>query len=242
MFIQQTTGKVEEGEQEVVLFPRASRPLKTGVIYVHGAEGADPGGMQWMKLPGRWGTMREVSARAPMLCSELGGNATWGNDTSIARMTAAYNYMQTLPGVSSGKVSLLAQSMGATVAIAWARANIAKVDRIALMIPVINLTDVRNNSGYQAAIDAAYGGTYSEASFGATHNPLTIAQAGGLPGIKVQLWYGDTDTLCKPEFSLQFAAALGSNCEVRRMGGGHAEETVYNIDSAALAAFLIPET
>lgn len=110
------------------------------------------------------------------------------------------------------------------------------------MIPVINLTDVRNNSSYQAAIDAAYGGAYTEAAYGATHNPLTIAQAGGLGGVKVQLWYGDTDTLCKPEFALQFAAALGSNCEVRRMGGGHAEETVYNIDPSAVASFLTPDT
>lgn len=242
MIVQQTADKVQSGEQEVTLFPRASRPLKAGVLYVHGAEGSNPGGMAWMNIPGRWGVMREVSARAPVLCSELGGNATWGNSTALARMTAAYNYLQTLPGVASGKVCLLAQSMGATTAIAWAKANPSKVDRIALMIPVINLTDVRNSSGYQAAIDTAYGGTYSEAAFGATHNPLTIAQAGGLAGIKVQMWFGGTDTLCKPEFSLQFAAAIGPDCEARMMGGGHAEETVANIDPIALAAFLIPET
>lgn len=241
MFIQQSAGKVQSGEQEVALFPRASSPLKTGVLYVHGAEGSNPSGMAWMSLSGRWGIMREVASRTPMLCPELGGNSTWGNDTALARMTASYNYLQTLPGVSPGKVSLLAQSMGGTTAVAWARANPSKVDRIAMLIPVINLLDVRDNSSYQAAIDAAYGGAYSEATYGATHNPLTIALAGGLAGIKVQLWYGATDTLCKPEFALQFAAALGSNCDARRMGGGHAEETVANVDAASIAQFLSPE-
>lgn len=240
MFIQLTAGKIQPGEQEVALFPRAAMPLRTGVLHAHGAEGAPPGGIAWMGVSSRWAVMREVSSRAPVFSSELGGNYTWGNDLALSRMTAAYNYLQTLPGVSSGKVSLLAQSMGATTAVAWAKANPAKVDRIALMIPVINLLDIRNNSGYQADIDAAYGGTYSEASFGATHNPLTIAQAGGLAGIKVQMWYGTTDTLCKPEFSVQFAAALGANCDPRPLSGGHAEETVASIDAAAVAAFLSP--
>ena len=242
MFVQQTADKVQAGENEVALLPRQCRPLRTGIIYAHGAEGSNPGGMAWMGFPGRWGIMRSVSNRAPVLCPELAGNATWGNDTVIARMTAAYNYLQTVPGVAAGKVSILAQSMGATTAIAWTRANLAKVDRIVLMIPVINLSDVRNNSSYQAAIDAAYGGAYTEAAYGATHNPLTIAPAGGLGGVKVPLLYGDTHTLCQPEFSLQFAAALGSSCEVHRMGGGHAEETVYNIDPSAVASFLTPDT
>lgn len=242
MFIQQTTGKIQAGEQEVTLFPRSSRPTRMGVLYAHGAEGSSPGSLAWMNNPGRWGVMREVSARVPILCPELAGNDTWGNDTAIARMSASYTYLQTLPGVASGKVSILAQSMGATTAIAWAKANISKVDRIALMIPVINLTDVRNNSSFfRPYIDAAYGGAYTEAAYGATHNPLTIAQAGALAGIKVQLWYGATDTLCKPEFALQFAAALGAICDVRRMGGGHAEETVANIDASAVASFLASE-
>lgn len=243
MRIQQTSAKIAAGEQEVSLFPRSIRPTKAGIIYAHGSEASNPGGMAWLGFPGRWPIMRETSARAPMICPELGGNMTWGNDTAIARMTDTYNYLQTLPGVAPGKVSILAQSMGAASAIAWAKSNAAKISRIVLMIPVINLTDVRNSSAYyQPFIDAAYGGTYSEAAYGADHNPLTIAQSGALAGIDVQLWYGDTDTLCKPQFALQFAAALGSRCELRKMGGGHSEETVYNIDPFAVAAFLTPET
>ena len=241
MFIQQTEGKVQSGEQEVALFPRSSLPLKPGVIYVHGSEGTNPGGMAWMGLASRWEMMRQTESSSHILSPVLGGNATCGNDVALEAMSASYEYIKTLPGTNEGKVALLAQSMGASAAVSWARINPDKVDRIALLIPVINLTDVRDNSSYQGAIDAAYGGTYSESAFGAEHNPLTIALNGGLAGINVQLWYGATDTLCRPEFALQFASALGNYCDVRRMGGGHAEETVANIDSEILSQFLSPD-
>ncbi|WP_440984900.1 hypothetical protein ACQHIH_15940 [Xanthomonas sontii] len=230
-------GKVRSGENDLLLSQEQLLPLRRGVIYVHGAEGATPGGIAWTKLPGRWATLNAVSRTATILSSDLGGNATWGNDTVISAITGAWNYLKTLPGVSTDKVNLLCQSMGATGAIAWAAANPTLVNRIAMMIPVINLSDVRNNSSYQADIDAAYGGTYSESTYGATHNPLSIASAGKLAGMPIQLWYGATDSLCKPEFALQFASASG-NCQLRRMNGGHAEETVYNMDSEAIASFL----
>jgi dienelactone hydrolase len=207
------------------------------VIYVHGAEGTGAGGLAWTAFPGRWATLNAVARHCTVLSSDLGGNATWGNDAVISAISAAWTYLKTLPGVSQDKVSLLCQSMGGTAAIAWAAANPTQVDRVAMMIPVINLLDVRNSSAYQSAIDAAYGGAYSEATYGAAHNPLTIAAAGKLSGIPIQLWYGATDTLCKPEYALQFAAAAGS-CQLRKMNGGHAEETVYNMDSEAIAAFL----
>lgn len=238
MLIQQTSGKIQAGEQEVVLLPRSIRPLKQGVMYVHGAESSNPGGMSWLSIPGRWGVIQAVVSSSTTLCPELAGNETWGNATALSRMTSSYNYLQTLPGVSNGKISLLAQSMGAVTAIAWAKANPGKVDRIALIIPVINLNDVRNNSGYKPYIDSAYGGSYSEATYGANHNPLTIALSGGIPGVKVQLWYGALDSLCRPEFALQFASALGSNCEVHRIGGGHSEDNVANVDPYVLSEFL----
>ncbi|WOB24732.1 MULTISPECIES: hypothetical protein [Xanthomonas] len=231
-----TVGKVRAGENDLLLSQEQLLPLRRAVIYVHGAEGA-AGGLAWTVLPGRWATLNAVARRSTILSSDLGGNSTWGNDVVINAITAAWNYLKTLPGVSADRVSFLCQSMGTTGTIAWAAANQTLVDRIAMMIPVINLLDVRNNSSYQAAIDTAYGGTYSEATQGATHNPLTMALAGKLVGIPIQMWYGATDTLCKPEFALQFAAAAG-NCQVKKMNGGHAEETVYNMDSEAIASFL----
>ncbi|OWB26875.1 alpha/beta hydrolase family protein [Xanthomonas oryzae] len=230
-------GKVRAGENDLLLTQEQVLPFRRAVIYVHGAEGSVAGGLAWTGLPGRWPTLNAVARRSTILSSDLGGNATWGNDTVISAITVAWNYLKALPGVSTDRVSFLCQSMGATGTIAWAAANPTLVDRIAMMIPVINLLDVRNNSSYQPAIDAAYGGAYSQSTHGAAHDPLTIATAGKLSGIPIQLWYGATDALCKPEFALQFAAAAG-NCQLRKMNGGHAEETVYNMDSDVIASFL----
>lgn len=231
------TGKVRSGESDLVIAQEQIIPARRGVIYVHGAEGS-PGSLAWTALPGRWPTINAVARRSTVLISDLGGNATWGNDTGINSITGAWNYLKTLPGVANDRVSLLCQSMGANNGVPWAAANPALVDRIVLMIPVTNTLDMRDNSSYKNDINAAYGGSYSESTHGPTHNPLTIAKAGKLAGIPIQLWYGATDTLCKPEFALQFAAAVGPTCELRRMNGGHAEETVGNMDSEAIASFL----
>lgn len=228
-------GNVVSGENDLIVSRDSTLPLAVGTIYVHGAEGTPPGGIAWTAIPGRRAIMAAVSAESTILSSDLRGNATWGNDSVLSAITAARTYLLSLPGVSPGKVNILAQSMGGVAAAAWAAANPTLVNRMALLIPVINLTDVRNNSGYQAAIDAAYGGTYTEAAYGAAHNPLTLATSGTLSSIPMKVWYGNTDTLCKPEFALQFAAASGA--KLRVMGGGHAEETVANIDPEEVALF-----
>ncbi|NIJ87004.1 hypothetical protein FHY35_004054 [Xanthomonas arboricola] len=232
------SGLVRSGENDLIVARDAVLPPARGVIYVHGAEGAPPGGLAWTGLRGRWPIMQAVSRRSTIISSDLGGNATWGNSTVVDAIGQARNVLLAQPGVAQHPVGLLCQSMGAGGGVAWAAANRSLVSRIVLLIPALNTDDIRANSGYAADINAAYGGTYSEERDGPTHNPLTIAKAGKLAGLPIQLWYGDSDTLCKPEFALQFAAAVGSTCELRKMYGGHAEETVYNIDPEAVAAFL----
>lgn len=232
------SGLVRAGENDLIVARDAVLPPARGVIYVHGAEGAPPGGLAWTGLRGRWPIMQAVSRRSTIISSDLGGNATWGNSTVIDAIGQARTVLLAQPGVAQAPVGILGQSMGAAGAVPYAAANRSAVSRMVLMIPVLNTQDVRDNSGYRADIDAAFGGTYVEGRDGPTHNPLTIAKAGKLAGLPIQLWYGDSDTLCKPEFALQFAAAVGSTCELRKMYGGHAEETVYNIDPEAVAAFL----
>lgn len=238
MRLEQTQNKIAAGESEAFIYPRSTRPLRTPILYVHGREGSDPGGMAWMNISSRWPVITEVCRKSPMLCPHLGGNATWGNPTTQARMDASFSYAQTLPGVATGSVNLLAQSMGALAAIAWARVNKSKIGKIVLIIPVINLKDVRDNSSSQTEIDSAYGGTYSDANFGAAHNPLLIAQSGALAGLPIQLWYGTEDTLCKPEFAQQFATAVGSSCVLKPLNGGHAETTVGSVDPQQVSQFM----
>lgn len=231
-------GRAFAGERDVVVRSKDSKASYQGVLYAHGSEGGDGGGTQWMGIATRWPVMQAVGESCLMVCADLGGNQTWGNDTAISRMTSARAYLRGIPGVKQGRINILAQSMGATTALAWAAANPTLVGRIVLMIPVINLADIRANSSlYRPYIDAAYGGAYNEATHGATHNPLTMAQLGKLAGVPIQMWYGIGDTLCKPEYAAQFANAI-STCDPRPISGGHAESTISSVDADEIAAFL----
>lgn len=233
-----STGRAFAGERDVVVRSKDSKASYQGVLYAHGSEGGDGGGSQWMGIATRWPVMQAVADSCLMVCADLGGNQTWGNDTVISRMSSARTYLRGITGVKQGRINILAQSMGATTALAWAAANPTLVGRIVLMIPVINLADVRASSSlYRPYIDAAYGGAYSEATHGATHNPLTMAQLGKLAGVPIQMWYGTGDTLCKPEYAAQFANAI-STCDPRPISGGHAETTISGVDHDVVAAFL----
>lgn len=236
MYVHQSSGKIIVGEQEVELYPRDINSALGNIVYCHGAEGTNPGSMAWMLLKGRWPIMNSCVNNSSILCPELGGNATWGNNTALAAMDAAYDYIVATTGRST--ISLLAQSMGATTAIAWAKDNPEKINKIALLIPVIDLQDVRNTSGYQAVIDEAYGGFYSDELFGQDHNPLVISQSSKLQGVEIRMWCGVTDTLCKIESARQFKSNLGSSVNIVELPGGHEESTVESINAQDVASFL----
>jgi len=237
MRIQSSSGNVYAGEQDILLAPVKCHPENYPVVFCHGAEGS-PGADAWMGLPTRWGSFNAVidEGGATGFSSDLGGSATWGNDLVVSRMDSAFNFAQTL-GQIAGKVILVAQSMGAATAIAWASANSSKVARIVLVIPVLNILDIRDNSAYANDINAAYGGLYVEATHGLNHSPLTIAQSDKLSSIPILMFYGDVDTLCKPVYAQQFAEAAGQ-CRAYSMSGGHAETTVAMVPENILSEFI----
>lgn len=231
-----TKGKIAVNEEEVTCIPRIWND-SYGVISVHGREAQNGGGREWLPTAARWPIMRGVGEKITMLSPDLGGLSTWGNNVLLSRMDATKNYLWGLPSVKTGKVKLLGQSMGGLGALVWAAANPTLVDRIVLVIPVLNLLDVRNNSSYGPEIDVAYGGSYSEATHGPTHNPLTMALAGKFANIPIQMWYGDADVLCKPEYSVAFANAAG-NCEAHALSGNHEESTVLKMDTSVMVDFM----
>ncbi|OEZ02327.1 hypothetical protein BIY45_02015 [Stenotrophomonas sp. BIIR7] len=206
------------------------------MLMVHGAEAGD-GAIDWMGIKARWPLFHAVTdAGYVMVSADLGGSRTWGNGTAMNRITDAVSYLHSLSGVAPGPVYLACQSMGGLNGLIWASRNKSSVRALSATIPVINLTDVRDNSAYQATIDAAYAGGYSQAVYGAAHNPLTLAQSGALNDVPIKLWYGDSDTLCKPQFAQQFALSC-NNCEAVSLSGGHEESTFANFDEQQVVQF-----
>jgi predicted esterase len=236
-----SSGNVQSGEADGVLRPKLpiQAGTKRGILYVHGREAATPGAWEWQKFIERATLVSRLAAAGHVVVTaDLGGNTTWGNSTALSRITAAKTYLLSL-GVSATKIALVGQSMGALNSLAWAAANPTLTSCVIGMIPVIDLSDIHTNNrgGFTAEINTAYGGTYSEGADGATHNPATMAGAGDLDSIPIQLWYGTSDTLCLPALAATFAgnAAL---CEAHAIAGGHAESTIGNVDIDAVLAFI----
>jgi alpha-beta hydrolase superfamily lysophospholipase len=184
--------------------------------------------------------MREVASIYPTLSCTFAGQQSWGNDTSIATVTDAVNYLQSTFGAASGKVLLVGQSMGHAVLANWARANRALVGGLVGIVPVSDLNDmVTNNRGGTAAnINAAYGGTYSDTTHGPTHNPTKYAAA-DLASLPWLGFYASDDTTVVPSTVTGLRSLIGTSATAVNIGtGGHTDTVVANLNVSQLLAFL----
>lgn len=234
MWTTHNAGRIAPGEADIVCGPSHPRGKLRQILYVHGAGELGDG---WMKIPSRIPLFDALTSEGFIItCPDLGGAQTWGSDLAQARISAAYAAMQSTPGALSGAVILVGQSMGGLNSVIWAMNNPGKVAAMILLMPVLNLDDVRQHSqSYAQLIDGAYAGGYVEAALGATRNPSTIARRGAAPRIPTQLWYGLDDLLCKPQFAVEYADQVGA--ELHSVQGGHAESTLAGVNQERLAAF-----
>lgn len=236
-----TSGKIVQGESEILLRPKITASTKTGVLFVHGVESANGGAAEWMKHPLRAKLLSALAASGHTLVSaDLGGNSTWGNSSVTSKIMAARNFLLSKAGVAPGKIAIIGCSMGGLNALNWIAENKDLVSCFVGMLPVVNLTDVHDNNrgGFQPTINAAYGGAYSEAAYGATHNPSTMAVSGKYSGIPMILYYGDSDTTVTPSTVASFSESVGAECVAETIHGGHAESTISCIDIVQLISFI----
>jgi alpha-beta hydrolase superfamily lysophospholipase len=235
-------GRVSASENDIIIRPKDYTDAKRGILYCHGyeASGVSTQGIEWQKNAERALLIGSLaSAGYIVLSCDLGGANTWGNSTHISRIGTAATYLLGL-GVLPTKIALVATSMGALGALAWAAANPTLASCIAGLLPCLDLTDIHTNNrgGYASVINTSYGGTYSEASFGAAHNPQTMAAAGSYATLPVKVWYGDSDAIATPTAATTFASTVGGSCAPVPLAGGHAEATYGLVSIAELVAFI----
>lgn len=226
---------ISPGEGEVICRTTTPSENKSPVLYVHGAGEIGHG---WMNISTRWPVISAIADAGYIVTShDLGGHQTWGNDTAISRITSAYNYAQNYSGVVKGKVVLVAQSMGGLNSILWAARNPEKVACMVLLMPVIDLGEVRSTpGGYQQLIDTALGVTYSDQAHGLARSPIIMARAGVHPKVPCQLWYGTSDELCRPGKAIEYGNLSGAT--VKPIAGGHAEQTIAGVSPSEVLQFI----
>lgn len=239
MWTSSGNARVAVGNADVIIRPSVAVDKRPGVIFVHGA---GEGGLGWMSIPTRVPIFKSLTnAGFTVLSTDMGGTQTWGNDTAQSGITAAYNYLQTLPDVQAGAVFVLGQSMGGLGSFIWAANNKPKVRALSTLIPVTNLGNIHARGDYHTdLINAAYGGAYNENAMGAQRNPVKLGQSGALNGVKVQMWYGLDDTLCLPVDATALGGYLTSP-DMRPIAGGHAEATLASIQTDAIASFFVSQ-
>ncbi len=160
-----------------------------------------------------------------VVCADLGGD-TWGNATMRSRLDDLYGYVTGTLGCAT-PIGIYGGSMGGC-ALSWVAANRSKVAAFAGVEPVSDINDIytNNRQNLGSSINAAYGGAWSQATYGVTCNPITLAQGGSFSGMPYKAWYGDSDTTVIPSTVTGLISAIGGTASgVVVTGGTHATTT-----------------
>lgn len=233
------TGIITAGEQQIIIRPSNQRGARYGVLYTHGAGSGPDALMDYGGAGGRTQALADGGLTA--VSADFGGPQTWGNDKAMTALTAAYNWLQTQPGVKPGKVILSGGSMGGLNALVWAAANPGKVACLSIYIPVLDVNGIHadNLGGYRATIDSCYTGGWNPTAMAATKDPLTMAKAGKFAGMPIRLYHGLRDPLCLATKAKEFAAAVGPNVIRTELAYGHEERSESQIDRVVESEWIL---
>lgn len=138
-----------------------------------------------------------------VVAGDFGGD-TWGNDAHLARIGDAITFAANLGAV--GKPRLVGLSMGGCGVLGYARANPTAVDRVAGIIPALDLADMKANRGFGSQIDAAYPPAYNDSTDGPTRSPVKYA-ATMRADLPVMFWTASDDVYTVPSTADAFVTA-----------------------------------
>jgi pimeloyl-ACP methyl ester carboxylesterase len=197
----------------------------------HGAVGVDaltPGG-------GGFDPVHSCGSQFPTVCNDFSSTTHWGNDAAQTKLGDAITFLQGALGAKSGGVLLYAASMGALLALNYARANPSKIAAIALGMPVVDLAyeHTNNVNGWATEIETTYGGSSAYASAEAGHDPTQHTSS--YTSVPMKMWRASNDTSAITARQDAFASAVG--CPVSDLGAvGH---TLSLVPGAEVRDFLM---
>jgi len=190
------------------------RTVPTGqavpVIYAHGLLGfastpayrsSEAAGDDFAPIGG-WGH--------PVLVPDLGGPATWGNDTALAAFDAAVTWAGTALGCRTDKVVVAGESMGGLLGLNWAWRNPDKVAALWLRVPCVALEVTHDtDGGFTGTIDAAYGGHAGYLAALDGHDPMRNTGLLRRFADRARIWHATDDEFFPPAEIRAFARATG---------------------------------
>lgn len=210
------------GETEVIFgtYQSFNKENPQGILWVHPLGDTAMGVFNYdtyirmMKTFGKMGTMAAGDF----------GFETWGNTVATDAIDDMIDRIVSLYGVVP-PVVLISASMGACNALNYLRLNPERVQAVVAMLPAVDLTYL--HTGNPGPIDAAYPPSgYSEATHGATHNPMTFATSLD-PDIPIGLWYASDDTAVRASDVVRFDSLAPNSYLADPVTGGH---TIVSIE------------
>ena len=187
-----------------------------------------------------------IQSAQPWLIMSIsaGGTSTWGNDTSIARIKSAHDFLENM-GFASANIYGLGVSMG-NLGLMNAQLEHNLFTRTAGIIPIISTSDIRdgNIQSAQSAIDTAYGGTYVTATERAAHDPSYYLDTGGSDlGCPWLGFYAPSDEW-EAAANYTGLASASSNVQVHDLGNAysHGWDAAKSVTAAMLNTWFIDGT
>lgn len=200
----------------------ATRPQP--LVIVHGAGYRTQHLTNDPNFPNYCRMTRELAKHFTVYVSDMGGD-WWGSPDHVSRIGDAKTYLEANWG-TSGPVTLVGFSMGGLAALNYAKANPTLVRAVCTIFPVISLNRFRTDTpGALTQIDTCYSGGYSDASYGANHNPALWASS-LTSSVPVRIHYSDADSTIPADTITTFAANRPST-QVEMVGhNGHTDATI----------------
>lgn len=226
-------GRIAAGENDQVWLPRNIRSGKVGLILLHGSGNPD-GWMDPVNQPSSQKLAAALASAGIPCISGAMGYQTWGNDTAMARIDAAWSLLAAKAPISTDKIALLGGSMGGALGARYSQLYPSKVAAFVGIIPLLDLKTFYADQAHLAEIATAWGVT-SPADLPGSADILGNAAAAA--SVPARFWYSSSDVLVKPAYVTNYAAAI--NAQAINVGtNGHSDATVAQVPVADVGQFL----
>jgi pimeloyl-ACP methyl ester carboxylesterase len=214
---------------------------KRGFVWCHGHGATAIDGID----PATYGPIANAIVNTlgcPVLSADMGGTATWGNDTATSAMTNALAQLSAI-GAKTDKIVLMGGSMGTLTSFGSILKGTITKAQVAAMVIVVGVPDLgvfhdTNRNGFAAEIETAYGGTAAYSAAIASHDPAQ--NPASFAGIPIRFWNGTADTTAPISDAQSFCTAVGSNASVVSVAGGAHTTTAGLIPPGDVLAFVTP--
>lgn len=231
-------------ETSVLFLPRMVNAGRRAVLYAHGAGG---GGAQALDGVNQQGVTANIAALVEagfvVLSGDFGGDQTYGNDTQLSAMEAAWSYLQGSGLCASDKVVLTGASMGMLSVHRFAAAHPSSVAGMNGWIPALDVEDLRTRdaSGTRSLINTAWGLPAGSYVGGADQTPVPVrgrpmdeSNLSVVSGIPTELWYSSGDTVTLASVVSAYAAARSGVTTHLVSSADHGDAVIRSADVTAV--------